>query len=71
MKEKDMDSKDEKREAIYIEINWDTPEDLSDLANNREFQNFILEETLTSIVDALENNLSKAENQFQPLKPQV
>tara|TARA_B110000977_G_scaffold63982_1_gene87050 strand:- start:2732 stop:3067 length:336 start_codon:yes stop_codon:yes gene_type:complete len=61
MKEKDMDSKDEKREAIYIEINWDTPEDLSDLANNREFQNFILEETLTSIVDALENNLSKAE----------
>ena len=61
MKEKDIDSKDEKREAIYIEINWDTPEDLSDLANNREFQNFILEETLTSIVDALENNLSKAE----------
>lgn len=61
MKEKDIDSKDEKREAIYIEINWDTPEDLSDLANSREFQNFILEETLTSIVDALENNLSKAE----------
>ena len=61
MKEKDIDSENEKREAIYIEINWDTPEDLSDLANSREFQNFILEETLTSIVDALENNLSKAE----------
>lgn len=61
MKEKDIDSKDEKREAIYIEINWDTPEDLSDLANSREFQNFILEETLTSIVNALENSLSKAE----------
>ena len=61
MKEKDIDSKDEKREAIYIEINWDTPEDLSDLANSREFQNFILEETLTSIVNALENSLNKAE----------
>ena len=61
MKEKDIDSENEKREAIYIEINWDTPEDLSDLANSREFQNFILEETLTSIVDALENSLSKAE----------
>ena len=61
MKEKDIDSKDEKREAIYLEINWDTPEDLSDLANSREFQNFILEETLTSIVNALENSLNKAE----------
>ena len=61
MKEKDIDSKDEKREAIYLELNWDTPEDLSDLANSREFQNFILEETLTSIVNALENSLNKAE----------
>jgi len=50
-----------KREVANIELNWDSREDLLSLVNNKKFYSFILEESLQQIVNALENNLEKAE----------
>ena len=50
-----------KREVTMLELSWITQEELYDLANSEKFYSFILEESLTAIVDALENKKSKAE----------
>ena len=59
MKEKTDNKK--KREVTMLELSWITQEELYDLANSEKFYSFILEESLSQIVDALENNLDKAE----------
>lgn len=51
----------EKREVTFIELSWDSQEDLDELANSEAFQHFILEESLKAIIDALENNKPTAE----------
>ena len=59
MKEKTDNKK--KREVAMLELSWLSQEELYDLANSEKFYSFILEESLSQIVDALENNLDKAE----------
>tara|TARA_R110001592_G_scaffold271671_2_gene538230 strand:+ start:2114 stop:2458 length:345 start_codon:yes stop_codon:yes gene_type:complete len=61
MKDKDKVDPKIKREVINIEIDWDSEEDLIGLADNENFVDFILEETLKAIIDALKNNKEKAE----------
>ena len=61
MKEKDKMDKVDKREVVNIEIDWDSESDLIELGDNEIFVDFILEESLKAIVDALKNNKDKAE----------
>lgn len=61
MEENDKMNKVSKREVINIEIDWDNEEDLIGLSDNEIFVDFILEESLKAIVDALKNNKDKAE----------
>lgn len=61
MEEKDKMNKVSKREVINIELDWDNDQDLIDLSDNIEFVDFILEESLKAIVDALKNDKDKAE----------
>jgi hypothetical protein len=61
MEENDKMNKLSKREVINIEIDWDNEEDLIGLSDNEIFVDFILEESLKAIVDALKNNKDKAE----------
>ena len=61
MKEKDKMDKVVKREVVNIELNWDNEQDLIELGDNEVFVDFILEESLKAIVDALKNNKEKAE----------
>ena len=42
MNEKQDKKMTEKREVTFIELSWDSQEDLVDLANSEQFQNFIL-----------------------------
>ncbi len=58
--EKKADKKN-KREVVNLELCWATQEELFDLANSEQFYSFILEESLSAIVNALENNEPKAE----------
>ena len=50
-----------KREVTMLELSWITQEELYDLANSEKFYSFILEESLSAIVDALKNKKDKAE----------
>jgi len=52
---------DNEREATYIELVWDSKQDLIDLENNETFTNFILLKSYTAIEDAIEDNLDKVE----------
>ena len=52
---------DNEREATYIELVWDSKQDLIDLENNETFTNFILLKSHTAIEDAIEDNLDKVE----------
>jgi|TARA_S200002703_G_scaffold120451_1_gene106283 hypothetical protein len=61
MNEKKDKKMTEKREVTFIELSWDSQEDLVDLANSEQFQNFILEESLKAIIDALKNEKQTAE----------
>ena len=61
MKEKDKVDKVVKREVVNIELDWDNEQDLIELGDNEVFVDFILEESLKAIVDALKNNKDKAE----------
>jgi len=61
MKEKDKMDKVVKREVVNIELDWDNEQDLIELGDNEVFVDFILEESLKAIVDALKNNKEKAE----------
>tara|TARA_R110001592_G_scaffold58417_4_gene176961 strand:- start:844 stop:1188 length:345 start_codon:yes stop_codon:yes gene_type:complete len=61
MKEKDKMDKVVKREVVNIELDWDNEQDLIELGDNETFVDFILEESLKAIVDALKNNKEKAE----------
>lgn len=61
MKEKDKIDKVVKREVVNIELDWDNEQDLIELGDNEVFVDFILEESLKAIVDALKNNKEKAE----------
>ena len=61
MEEKDKMDKVVKREVVNIEIDWDSESDLIELGDNEIFVDFILEESLKAIVDALKNNKDKAE----------
>lgn len=61
MNEKKDKKMTEKREVTFIELSWDSQEDLADLANSEQFQNFILEESLKAIIDALKNEKQTAE----------
>ena len=57
--EKKMESK--KIEATSIEIIYNDKEDLVELSNKEEFKQFILEDSLTSIISALEKKLTSVE----------
>ena len=61
MKEKDKMDKVVKREVVNIELDWDNEQDLIELGDNEVLVDFILEESLKAIVDALKNNKEKAE----------
>lgn len=62
MKKDKEDMEDiKKREVTNIELIWDNQEDLFDLANSPKFTSFVLEESLKSIIAALENGEEKAE----------
>lgn len=50
-----------KREVTMLELSWVTKEELYNLANSEKFYSFILEESLSAIVDALKNKKDKAE----------
>ncbi len=57
----DQNAEVEKREAIFIEIDWNNDEDLHNLSKEPQFVEFILEESLKAIIHALENKLETAE----------
>lgn len=61
MNEKKDKKMTEKREVTFIELSWDSQEDLVDLVNSEQFTNFILEESLKAIIDALKNEKQTAE----------
>lgn len=61
MNEKKDKKMTEKREVTFIELSWDSQEDLADLVNSEQFTNFILEESLKAIIDALKNEKQTAE----------
>jgi|TARA_R110001592_G_scaffold82089_1_gene243287 hypothetical protein len=48
-------------EAIYIELVWDSVQDLIDLQNSEQFTNFILLKSYDAIAKAIENNSDKVE----------
>lgn len=50
-----------KRELLNIEIDWDNEDDLISLSENEQFCDFILEESLKAIIDALKNKKPQAE----------
>lgn len=50
-----------KREVTNIELVYGSKEDLVSLASKEEFINFILEDSLKTITNAIEENLEKVE----------
>lgn len=48
-------------EAIYIELVWDSVQDLIDLQNSEHFTNFILLKSYDAITKAIEDNSDKVE----------
>jgi hypothetical protein len=59
--EEEKNEKIGQREIPFIELTWEDSEDLMSLATSSQFSDFILEESLMAITDALENNKTTAE----------
>ena len=60
MEEKNKENT-EQRSIPFIELTWDNNKELLELASQESFTNYILEESLVAIIDALESEKSKAE----------
>mgnify|MGYP003138546032 FL=1 len=50
-----------KKSATLIEIVYNDSSDLKKLASKEEFRNFVIQDSLKTIEDAINNNLSKVE----------
>ena len=50
-----------KREATNIELSYRNRKDIINLASKKEFINFVLEDSLKAINDAIKNDLDKVE----------